>query len=216
MNFRAVIFDLDGTLLNTLADIAAAANRTMAFYGYPTHPVEAYRYFVGDGSAMLIKRSMPVDERTPEKISACLKYHLEDYNQNWAAETQPYDGIPELLTYLKTKRIHLAVVTNKPKDSALMTLEHFFDGIEFDFFSGLGPGIKKKPDPEQTLAAAEAMGVLPGQCLFLGDTSIDMQVATKAGMKPVGAAWGFRTKDELRRAGAWRIIDHPMELTTMI
>jgi phosphoglycolate phosphatase len=216
MDNRAVIFDLDGTLLDTLSDLAAAANRTLASQGYPTHPVEAYRWFVGDGTAMLIERAMPADQRSPEKIKACLKIHLQDYEQHWAEATRPYEGIAELLALLSRRRIPFAVVTNKPHESALSSLAHFFPDIDFGFICGLGPGIAKKPDPAQALAAARAMGVSPEHCLFLGDSGVDVQAARNAAMVPVGAAWGYRTSAELIEAGAWRIIRHPMDLAGLI
>ena len=212
MIYRAVIFDLDGTLLNTLDDLAAAANRTMASQGYPTHPVGSYRRFVGDGSAKLIERAMPVDQRTPERVAQCLAIHLDDYNHNWDHATRPYEGIPELLDTLTRQGIPMSVVTNKPHDQALMTLAHFLGDIRFTMISGLHGQVKKKPDPEQALAAAQAMNVSPDQCLFLGDSDIDIHTARNAGMVPVGAAWGFRTEAELRNAGARFILQHPMEL----
>lgn len=216
MDVQAVIFDLDGTLLDTLADLAAAANRSMASQGYPTHPVEAFRWFVGDGSAKLIERAMPADQRSPEKIKACLKIHMQDYDRHWAVATRPYDGIPELLALLAQRRIPFSVVTNKPHHSALASLAHFFPGVDFKFISGLRPDIARKPDPTQALAAARAMEVAPERCLFLGDSGVDMQTARNAAMTPIGAGWGYRTKEELNQAGAWRIIDHPMDLAAIV
>lgn len=215
MDYQAVIFDLDGTLLDTLPDLAGAANRTLASQGYPTHPVEAYRWFVGDGSAMLIERAMPADQRSPENIKVCLNIHLQDYDRHWAEATQPYAGIPELLAHLAHCRLPFAVVTNKPHQSALVALAHFFPGVDFEFISGLYQGIAKKPDPLQALAAAQAMGISPGRCLFLGDSGVDMQTARNAAMTPIGAAWGYRTREELNQAGAWRIIQHPMDLAAL-
>lgn len=216
MDSQAVVFDLDGTLLDTLTDLAAAANRSMASQGYPTHPVDAYRWFIGDGTARLIERAMPADQRAPEKIEACLKIHLRDYDQHWAVVTRPYEGIPELLALLEQRRISFSVVTNKPHHSALDSLAHFFPDVEFKYISGIHQGIVKKPDPAQALAAARAMGVAPEDCLFLGDSGVDMQTARHAAMTPVGAAWGYRTREELNKAGAWRIIQHPMELAALL
>ena len=216
MDYQAVIFDLDGTLLDTLADLAAAANRTLASQSYPTHPVEAYRWFIGDGSPKLIERAMPVDQRTPEKISACLKIHLQDYDQHWAEATRPFEGIPELLAFLSRRGIPFSVVTNKPHKAALVSLAHFFPDCGFEVISGLRPGIVKKPDPAQSLAVAQTMGVSPEHCLFLGDSDVDMQAARNAAMVPVGAGWGYRSHEELIEAGAWRIIHHPMELAALI
>ena len=145
--------------------------------GIPPIPVDAYRRFVGDGSAKLIERAMPVDQRTPERVAHCLAIHLEDYNQNWDHATQPYKGIPELLDTLTRQGIPMSVVTNKPHDQALMTLAYFLGDIRFTMISGLHGKVKKKPDPEQALASAQAMNVSPDQCLFMGDSDIDIHTA---------------------------------------
>lgn len=212
MDYRSVIFDLDGTLLDTLGDLAAAANRVLAVRGYPTHPAEAYRWFVGDGSHLLMTRAMPPSERTPENIEACLQAFLDDYNRNWHVATRPYDGIVPLLDHLALRRIAMAVVTNKPHRYCEMMVRHFLGGFPFHPVLGQREGVPKKPDPTQALAAATVMGVTPNRCIFLGDSGVDMQTAVRAGMTPVGAGWGFRPVQELIDAGAVRVLDHPLAL----
>lgn len=216
MKFQAVIFDLDGTLLDTLEDIAIAANRVLAARGFPTHPVDAYRWFVGDGSAILMERAMPPAQRTAPRIHECLNAFLQDYDTNWRQATHPYAGITDLLAFLSQHNLPAAVVTNKPHQFACLTIDHYFTRSRFRFVSGLREGVAKKPDPGQALAAAETMGIAPATCVFLGDSAVDMQTGLNAGMTPVGAGWGFRTTDELLRAGAKRVIAHPMELIALL
>jgi phosphoglycolate phosphatase len=216
MTIQAVIFDLDGTLLDTLADIADAANRVLAASGYPEHPEHAYRWFVGDGSAMLIKRALPPDCRDTENISACLECFIADYHQHWHHKTAPYPGIVELLGTLQERQLKMAVVTNKPHLFAGKTVAHYFPRTSFDPIFGQREGIPKKPDPTQALAAARHMQVAPHDCLFVGDSAVDIETARRAGMPSIGAGWGFRPKSELIDAGADHIIDHPMEVLPLL
>jgi phosphoglycolate phosphatase len=216
MAHQAVIFDLDGTLLDTLADLGSAVNRVLAGRGLPTHGMEAYRWYIGEGSAVLMTRALPPEQRVPEIIEACLRDLLEDYGQNWHTSTQPYNGIPDLLQLLAQRLIRMSVVTNKPHRFAAPMTAYYFKSAPFVSVFGLRDGTPKKPDPFQALAAAREMGVLPGNCIFLGDSAIDMETARRAGMMAVGAAWGFRPAAELHDAGALHIIDHPLDLLTLI
>jgi phosphoglycolate phosphatase len=209
---QAVIFDLDGTLLDTLGDIAGAANRVLAAKGFAPHPQDAYRWFVGDGSKVLMTRALPADRRTPELIDACLGAFIADYNDNWDRATRPYDGILDLIDALEAGHIPMAVVTNKPHQFAGLMMARYFNGRPFDPILGQRDDIPHKPDPQQALAAAAKMGIAPARCVFLGDSAVDMQTAQGAGMQGVGAAWGFRTKKELMAAGAAAVIDHPHAL----
>jgi phosphoglycolate phosphatase len=212
MEYRAVIFDLDGTLLDTLGDLAASANRVLAARGYPTHPPDAYRWFVGDGSHLLMTRALPPSGRAPENVAACLQAFLDDYNRNWHTATRPYDGIARLLEHLEARRVAMAVVTNKPHRYCEMMIRHFLGGTPFHPVLGQREGVARKPDPRQALEAAASMGVSPGRCIFLGDSGVDMETARRAGMTPVGAGWGFRPAEELTDAGAVHVLDHPLAL----
>lgn len=216
MTISAVIFDLDGTLLDTLADLGGAVNRVLAERGFPTHPMEAFRWFIGDGSRLLMTRALPADQRAPEVIEGCLTALLADYNQNWHDQTRPYEGIEALLATLADQGRGMAVVTNKPHQFTGQMVSHYFPRAPFRAVLGQQEGIAKKPDPVQALAAAKAMGTPPEACLFLGDSGVDMETARRAGMLGVGAAWGFRTVDELRGAGARHIIGHPLELLPLL
>jgi phosphoglycolate phosphatase len=216
MKKKAVIFDLDGTLLDTLADIADAVNRVLAANGYPKHPGQDYRWFVGDGSAMLIKRALPPDCRDAENVQTCLERFIADYTQHWRRKTAPYPGIMELLETLQTKRLKLAVVTNKPHRFAEKMIAHYFPKMSFDPIFGQREDIPKKPDPTQALAAAQQMQVAPQDCLFVGDSAVDIETALRAGMPSIGASWGFRPRSELIDAGADHIIDHPVEVLSLL
>ena len=216
MKYQAVIFDLDGTLLDTLDDLAASANRALAANGYPSHPSDAYRWFIGDGSAVLIERALPAAKRSPDIIATCLQALLNDYNRNWHCATRPYNGIPELLGELQRRGRQMAVVTNKPHRFTGLMIDHYFRAVPFRSILGQQDGIPKKPDPQQALDAARAMNVSPAQCLFLGDSAVDMETAKRAGMLPVGADWGFRPRQELIDAGAVRVLAHPLDLLRLI
>lgn len=213
---QAVVFDLDGTLLDTLDDIAASANRVLAAHGFPIHATDEYRWFVGDGSALLMTRALPEDKRSEKTIKTCLQGFIADYNRNWDQATRPYDGISELLENLQRKGVKLSVVTNKPHRFTGIMMAKYFARINFGPVLGQQEGIPKKPDARQALAAAAQMGVSPPACIFTGDSAVDMQTALNAGMQPVGAGWGFRPAEELNQAGAAIVIAHPLALLDLI
>jgi phosphoglycolate phosphatase len=216
MNIRAVVFDMDGTLLDTLDDIADSANRVLAARGYPIHDREAYRQFVGDGSAVLMTRALPPDQRSAENVQVALEAFLENYGRGWHQATRPYPGILNLLKRLQKRKIGLAVVTNKHQRFTGIMMDHYFGDIPFHPILGHVQGVAKKPHPRQALDAAAILRVSPDTCVFLGDSAVDMETAKRAGMIPIGAAWGFRTRRELREAGAAAIIDHPLEMMNLI
>lgn len=216
MTYKAVLFDLDGTLLDTLDDLAAATNRVLAAKGFAIHPHDAYRWFIGDGSAVLMERALPESARTPEMIQTCLKALLDDYGQNWHVVTRPYDGILELLDTLETRNIRMGIITNKPHPFTLLTIDYYLSHVTFNPILGQRDGIPKKPDPQQALSAAQIMGVQPADCIFIGDSAVDMFTARNAGMTGVGAAWGFRPEQELREAGAHQVIQHPLMLLDIV
>ena len=212
MPIKAVLFDLDGTLLDTLDDLADAANRVLAGAGLPIHDRAAYRHFVGDGSRMLITRALPPEHRRTEMIATCLERFKADYGRHWAEATRPYPGIPELLASLYGRGIPCGVVTNKPHPFACRCVRHYFPGGAFGIVLGQQEGLPLKPDPRSALMAAAHLRVAASQCLFLGDSGVDMETARSAGMLPLGAAWGFRPRDELSRSGAHAVIQHPGEV----
>lgn len=211
MSYKAVLFDLDGTLLDTLEDIADAANRVLIKNGFPSHPLDAYRYFVGDGSARLIERAVPQKERSDLTIQRCLEGFLEDYGSNWKIRTAPYPGIPEMLDSLVKMGVRLAVLSNKPHPYTLDCVDQLLSRWRFELVLGQRPGVPRKPDPAGAFEAAEQMNLSPAEFLYLGDTVIDMKTAEAAGMPAVGALWGFRP-EELAKSGLGTLIQTPLEM----
>ena len=206
---RAVVFDLDGTLTNTLDDIADAMNRALRLHGLPEWPVEAYRYLVGDGAKKLAERA--VRERQELALSVQKEYQAY-YEKHTRVKTQPYAGVPEMLRTLQGRGVPLAVFSNKPDADTKGVVGYFSPDITFAAVRGLVAGGPVKPAPTGALAVAERLGVQPGEVLYLGDTSTDMQCALNAGMHPVGALWGFRTEEELRSSGAEHVIEKPQDI----
>lgn len=208
--FRAVLFDLDGTLADTLADLANAVNHALTTLGLPPHPVPAYRYFVGDGARNLIHRTLPADRQ--DLLEPALALMRAHYDAHCFDETKLYPGIPELVTALHRRGLKLAVVSNKPDEFTKRMIAHYFPANPFSAVRGHLTGTPLKPDPTAPLQVAAALGIPPAQWLYLGDTNTDMQTAVKAGMYPVGVLWGFRERAELAAAGARRLIAAPSEL----
>ena len=206
---RAVVFDLDGTLTNTLDDIADAMNRSLRLHDLPEWPVEAYRYLVGDGAKKLAERA--VRERQELALSVQKEYQAY-YEKHTRVKTQPYAGVPEMLRALQGRGVPLAVFSNKPDADTKGVVAHFFPDIAFVAVRGQMEAVPVKPDPTGALAVAERLDVQPGEVLYLGDTSTDMRCALNAGMHPVGALWGFRTEDELRSSGAEHVIEKPQDI----
>jgi phosphoglycolate phosphatase len=214
MSGRAVIFDLDGTLLDTLDDLADAGNTVLAALGYPTHPVDSYRQFVGDGVANLVRRALP--EGAQHDFELALARMREQYAIHWKIKSRPYPGIPEMLDALVEKKIPLCVLSNKPDRFCQLTMEHFFGRWPWAVVMGESEQFPRKPDPAGALAIAERLGVAPKDFLFLGDSPMDVKCALSAGMNPVGATWGFRAKDTLEEVGGKVFIDRPEELLTLV
>jgi phosphoglycolate phosphatase len=214
--FRAIIFDLDGTLLDTLADIGDSVNRMLAEYGFPGHTRDDYTRFIGNGIKMLVTRALPVDGRSGELVEACVQRAREIYWQNWNHKTRPYDGIIELLDRLKTMGLPLAVLSNKPHDFTVRYVDAYFDRQAFKVVMGQNDHFPVKPDPASALDIARQIDLPPSSFLFVGDSAVDMQTATAAGMFSVGVAWGFRGAKELRENGCRALVTHPLEILPLV
>ncbi|MDR2574006.1 MAG: HAD family hydrolase [Desulfovibrio sp.] len=212
---RAFIFDLDGTLLNSLEDIADAANAALVAHGYATWPLEDYRHFVGNGLETLMRRSAPHDA-SDEAIASLLRAMKDNYAAGWRNKTHPYEGIPQMLTKLLEMRFPLAVLSNKAHCFTAIIVQHFFPAIPFVRVQGKPDGEKGKPDPALALAIASDMGVLPERTAFVGDSGVDMDTATAAGMLSMGVLWGLRSKDEMLRHGARLLLQYPLEIINYV
>lgn len=213
---RAVLFDLDGTLLDSLADIADAANRVLTAQGFPAHPHTSYRRFIGDGVPTLFSRALPEPNATPEQIAACANAFRQEYAGAWNVASRVYDGIPELLDTLIARGLALAVLSNKPDVFTKECVRHYFARWPFGPVYGDRAGIPRKPDPSGARAIAAELGCDPSAILYVGDTSVDMTTAQRAGMPAVGVSWGFRPVAELWESGARAVIDHPGELVAIL
>lgn len=211
---HAVIFDLDGTLLNTLGDLRAATNHALEVRGLPPHSMEEIRQFIGNGIRLLICRAMP--EGTPEaEIDAA----LDDFKAYYAAHihdrTVPYDGIPQLLTALRKRGIKVAVLSNKIDSASQQLIEHFFPG-KTDVVFGEHVGVPRKPDPTSCRMVMQQLGVQPEQVLYVGDSGTDMQTAKNAGLYAVGVTWGFRSKEVLLEYGADVLVHRPEQILQIL
>lgn len=214
--FSAVLFDLDGTLLDTLADIAHSANESLENLGFPTHEVDAYRLFVGDGLRMLFRRALPAESRTEAVIDRCAEFFREAYSRQWNVYTRPYDGVPKLLEALTARDIKMAVLSNKPDLFAKRCVDEYLPKYPFQMVLGQRDGVPRKPDPTGANEIIHAIGVRPEQVAYLGDSATDMKTALAVGMYPVGAVWGFRSRDELQQYGAQAVINRPTELLDLL
>ena len=217
MSLQAVIFDLDGTLLNTLEDIADATNRGLAAFGFPTHPTEDYRFFVGDGVGMLVKRVVPETYREDEALAASLaESFAANYAECWARKTHPYDGVSEMLDQLSTASIPMAVLSNKPDRFTQDCVSGLLSDWQFDIVMGHGDLVPRKPDPTGAKRILAHWGISSEEVLYVGDTGTDMKTAVAAGMMPLGVLWGFRPEEELRTAGAKKLVSHPREIPEIL
>lgn len=215
-NFKAVIFDLDGTLINSLQDIADSMNRVLAAKGFKTHDYDSYRYFIGRGLRNLVGNVLPEEVRTEENIKSLYAGLLEDYDKNCLTKTALYQHIPDLLDALISKGLKLAILSNKADVFTKKIVMELMAPWKFEFILGSGNDVPRKPDPTGALMISRMLGIPPEKILYVGDTSVDMETAIAAGMFPVGVTWGFRTREELWKSGAKEIMDHPDELLRII
>lgn len=240
VSFRAVIFDLDGTLLDTLEDIAAGTNHVLAAAGFPTHPVAAYRRFVGNGVEMLLRRALPPEvtaglppaatpagpdgapcngrlasgtegAASPALLPRLIGMLADYHREREGAFTRPFPDIPELLAALHARGVALAVFSNKPQGRTERAVADFFPDTPFFEVRGARPGVPLKPDARGVLAVAGEGGFPPEEVAYLGDSDVDMRTAINAGMYAAGAGWGFRGEEELRLAGAAEVFRRPLD-----
>ncbi len=212
MNYHAVVFDLDGTLADTLEDIADTMNRVLVAQGFPTHEYDAYRFYVGSGLKNLVTQCLPPTNRTDQIINIVYNSMVEEYELHYINKTRLYEGIPELLDALSLQNIKLAVLSNKADLITQKICHQLLNNWKFEVVMGANDRFPRKPNPASALFISEKIEVTPAHICYLGDSDVDMKTALAAGFYPVGAGWGFRPKEELIENGAQYIIDHPMNL----
>jgi len=209
---KAALFDLDGTLADTILDLAGAVNRSLARRGLPEHDIGLFKLMVGDGFLNLVTRAIPKELRRKEYIEAMRAEASADYAGRCLERTRPYPGIPELLSALAAKGLACAVVSNKPDALTKKVVSGLFPNFAFALVRGESPEFPRKPDPASALDAALRLGAEPGETLYLGDSGVDMRTAKAAGFLALGALWGFRGEAELREAGADALLESPLDL----
>lgn len=216
---RACILDLDGTLIDSLADLADAANASLAAAGYPEHPCDAYRTFVGNGITVLIQRALPPDVArgmSPQALQHIVDHMNRLYADNWHAKTLCYAGIPELVARLHRQSIPLAVLSNKPHVFTCKIIDYFFPSKPFRLVYGARPDYPHKPDPAMALHIAQELNLPPADIAFVGDSNVDISTGLRAGMSTIGVCWGFRTREELISAGATVLVEQPEDIALLL
>jgi phosphoglycolate phosphatase len=209
---KAIIFDLDGTLLNTLDDLADCMNRVLHHHGYPSYPVEQYKLFVGEGIYSLVKKAVNPFTQNQIKIDSMFEEMKEEYKKNWNKKTKPYETMIDVLSELKKAGILLSILSNKPEPLAKITVRYFFPKISFFHVQGALDTIPQKPDPTGALAMIKKANLPKKEFILIGDSSVDMATAKNASIYPAGVLWGFRGKEELIKYGAKHIFKHPKEI----
>lgn len=212
---KLAIFDLDGTVCNTIEDLADATNYAMRTLGHPTHDVAAYKYFVGNGIPKLIYRALPEGQKSEEEHAKAMKLMLEYYAVHFADKSAPYDGIVTLLEELKAKGIRIAVCTNKAHHMALEIAEKIFGGV-FDEVIGQSDKFPLKPDPTAAKSIMAQFGATEAETVFVGDSGVDMRTASNLGVTSIGVLWGFRTLDELKENGGQHFAAAPSDISNII
>jgi len=209
---KAFIFDLDGTLIDSLADIAESINRMLDARGYPRCEQEVFKQMVGDGMEKLVERALPEAVRSEELIKVCTEEYRAQYDLLWQAQTRPYEGIVELLAELRGRGLKLGVISNKAHRFTVPMTEHFFGTGVFDHILGQRSEVPRKPDAAGAHEMAAFLGLPTDAMAYVGDSGIDMQFAKNSGMRAVGVRWGFRSEAELIECGADVLISRPAEL----
>lgn len=216
MENQLIIFDLDGTLLNTIGDLAVGCDHMLSLRGLPTHSYEEYCTFVGNGIMRLVERALPEELRTEEYVKAARRDFVEFYIDNIDNHTVPYEGMVELVEQLQMKGAKLAVASNKFQAGTEKLIRKFFPTIEWVEICGNREGVPLKPDTALVDMIIEKAGVERKNCTMVGDSAVDIQTARNAAIRSVGVSWGFRSREELEQAGADHIADTVEELTTLL
>lgn len=215
-NIKLIIFDLDGTLLNTISDLAHCTNYALEKNGFPGHPIESYNYFVGNGINKLFERALPENEKTEENIAHIREIFLPYYDKHNTDYTQPYEGIHELLKTLQSDGYMQAVASNKYQQATEKLIKNIFPDISFVAVFGQREDIPVKPDPTIVYDILRIADILPKEALYIGDSGVDMQTALNSAVTSVGVTWGFRPREELEKAGANHIVNSTNEILEIL
>ena len=215
-NIKLAIFDLDGTLLDTIADLAHSTNYALRQNGFPEHPVEAYNFFIGNGINKLFERALPENEKTEENVMQVRKTFLPYYDLHLKDYTKPYNGIHELLIKLQSAGVMPAVASNKYHSATVKLIENLFPDISFVAILGQREGVPVKPDPAIVYDILKIAKVLPEETIYIGDSGVDIQTAANSRVTSIGVTWGFRPREELESAGANHIVNQPEEILSII
>lgn len=213
---RAIIFDLDGTLLNTITDIGNCANTVLESWNLPVHPISRYAELVGDGLTNLARKVLPPEHNGDKAVLRFIDEYRGQYQDRWNETSTWYPGIPELLRELSYRNIPMAILSNKRDDFTKVCVSSFFPDITFQQVRGERAGIPIKPDPQSALEIAGSLNVRPEHCIFVGDSEIDIETGKRAGMTSVGVLWGFRPRRVLEEAGATILVDRPEEILELL
>lgn len=213
---KLIIFDLDGTLLNTIADLAHSTNYALNKLGYPIHEIEKYNFMVGNGIDKLFERALPEGEKSKENVLRVRKEFVPYYDVHNADDSRPYSGIPELLAYLQASGIQISVASNKYQAATQKLIDHYFPEIHFTAVFGQREGVKVKPDPTVVFDILEVAKVTKEDVLYVGDSGVDMQTAANAGVTACGVTWGFRPRAELEEFSPQYIVDTAEEIKRLI
>ncbi|MGN7809108.1 HAD family hydrolase [Flavobacterium sp. 22076] len=211
MKFKGIIFDLDGTLVDSLHDISDAMNKVLTALSYPIHNYDTYQYFIGSGLRNLVSKALPASNSSDDEIESCFECMVDEYSKICTLKTKPYDGIVELLENLTSQNIKMAVFSNKADELTKKIASEIFPN-HFDTAVGLSTEELKKPNPFEAIEISKKWNLKPEEILFVGDSDIDMKTAINANMFPVGVTWGYRTEDELKSSGAKAVINNASEL----
>ena len=213
---KLVIFDLDGTLLNTISDLAHSTNFALEKNGFPGHPIDDYRFFIGNGINKLFERALPENEKTEENIMRIRKSFLPYYDAHNTDYTKPYEGIHELLTTLQSEGYMLAVASNKYQAATEKLIKYLFPDIIFTAVLGQRENIPVKPDPAIVHDILKIANISPEEAIYIGDSGVDMQTASNSKVTSIGVTWGFRPHEELVTAGANYIADTTTEILALL
>ncbi|MGH7885206.1 MAG: HAD family hydrolase [Thermodesulfobacteriota bacterium] len=213
---EAIVFDLDGTLIDSLYDLGNSVNKALSTFGYPEHDIDKYKNYIGDGTEVMVTKALPEDKKDQLNIKKCLDKFNEIYEHDFNVNTRLYDGISSLLDKLIENKIRLSILTNKPYKFTEKYVESHLKCWEFDVVIAHKEGLPRKPDPSGALIIINELKVDCSKIIYLGDTGIDMITAVRAGMYPIGVLWGFREKEELLSNGAACLIENPLELMSLI